>query len=70
MESGTEVRIYIKGSILYKYDIPVGFPPGIFPRERIVARGRSPRAAILCFIISNKIQNTKGGKITNTREFD
>ena len=42
--------------ILYKYDIPVGFPPGI----------TSPRED---FIIPNKYKTQKGGKITNTRDF-
>ena len=54
------ISVYIIHLTLYKYDISVGFPPGITSRERIVARGCSPRATILCFIIPIKIQNTKG----------
>ena len=46
---------------LYKYDIPVGFPPGITsPREDCRLRAT---------ILSLGLQNTKGGKITNTRDF-
>ena len=49
--------------LIYKYDIPVGFPPGI------TSLVETPRGCHICFIILNKMQNTKGGNITNTSDF-
>ena len=70
---------------IYKYDIPVGFPLGITsPREDCHLRAQpegdnpiegmlflveTPQGCHICFMIPKKIQNTKGGKITNTRDF-
>ena len=39
------------------------------PFARIVALRRTPHRDVICFIIPNKIQNTKGGKKTNYRDF-
>ena len=45
-------HIYSFIYILYKYDIPVGFPPGITSPRKDYAEGDNPQ----------KDQNTKGGK--------
>ena len=43
--------------VLYEYNIPVGCPPGrLFPVD-------TPQRCYICFIIPNKMQNTKGEKI-------
>ena len=54
---------------LYKYDIPVGFPPGIILRERRqssrgeVIPGGNPTGMSCLFYYTEQIQNTKGGKL-------
>ena len=66
---------------LYKYDIPVGFPPGITFRERIVARGRQsfsresyswwkPYRDVISILLYRTNTNTKGGKLQTPEILD
>ena len=61
---------------LYKYDIPVGFPPGI---TSILSRasyswqvipGGNPTGMSYLFYSTEQIQNTKGGKLQTPEILD
>ena len=82
MRKGTHLLVVCmnrdpSSSIIQIYDIPVGCPPGITsprddcdnPLEGKLFLVDTPQGCHICFIIPNKIQNTKGRKNTNTRDF-
>ena len=57
-------------AVIYKYDIPVWCKPlGDTPLSGELFLLYTTQGCHICFIIPNNIQNTKGGKLTNTRDF-
>ena len=66
---------------LYKYDIPVGFPPGITSPREDSPEGDNPLAGKLflvetpqgchiCFILPNKYKTQKGEKLQTPEILD
>ena len=56
-----------RARLIYKYNIPVGFPPGI-TSLREDCRWK-PHRDVISVLLYRTNANTKGGKITNTRHF-